>query len=88
MGFKCSGDSLWSGREGGLDSVANGLEVDTPMRRNSLIQQRKLPLDGSPHRRPVPLPETGTAFDVGNEKGDGAGWQLGHWPSPSGLAGM
>ena len=43
-------------------------------------KQRQMALDGSRHRHPVPLPERGTALDVGEEEGDGAGGQIGHDP--------
>src|SRR5829696_5586015 len=36
--------------------------------------------DRSGHRLPVPLPEGGAAFDVGEEEGDGAAGKIGHEP--------
>ena len=35
-------------------------------------------VDREAHRHLVPFPERGTALDVGEEKGDGAGWELSH----------
>ena len=42
------------------------------------VEQHKMPLDGGRHRRAVPLPERGAAFDVGEEESDSALRQLGH----------
>src|SRR5688572_14572266 len=65
-------------RKGGLNRVANGLEVDAAMRLDGRIEQGKMALDRGSHRLAVPLPERGAALDVGEEKGDGPAWQLGH----------
>jgi hypothetical protein len=42
------------------------------------IEQGEVPLNRHRHRLPIPLPERGTALDVGEEEGDGAGGEIGH----------
>ena len=49
---------------------------------NEAVQDGQLPLDRAAHGGPIPLPERGTALDVGEEEGDGAAGQFGHGRSP------
>jgi hypothetical protein len=69
---------LASGGKGGLHRVANGLEVDAAMSRYRGIKQGKVTVDRSRHCLAVSLPALGTPLDVGEEKGDGARWEIGH----------
>ena len=45
------------------------------------VEQVEVALDGGRHRYLVSLPERGTALDVGEEEGDGAGGKIGHDPT-------
>ena len=72
------GDGGGGGREGGLDRIANGLEVNASVRLDGGIEQDEVAVDSGRHRVTVLLPALGTAFDVREEEGDGAGGQIGH----------
>ena len=43
-----------------------------------LLPQLQVPHDGRAHGDPIPLPQPGRAFDVGEEKRDGAAGQVSH----------
>ena len=66
--------------EGGLGAIADGLVEDPVVGGNQTLQDGQLPIDRLPHGGPIPLPERGTALDVGEEEGDGAGGKIGHDP--------
>jgi hypothetical protein len=69
-------------REGDLRPVADNLEEDAVMSLDRRAQQGEVSRDGLRHRRPVPLPERSTAFDVGEEEGNGATGKVDHRPTP------
>src|SRR3954464_11263062 len=71
LGRDSGSNSTWGGGEGGLDGVTDGLEMNAAMLVDGGIEESQVVLDGSRHRDPVTLPVPGTAFNVGEEKGDG-----------------
>jgi hypothetical protein len=77
LGIEGSGDGCGSGGKSGADLVAHALEdttavgLDGAMHKDIVARERRF------HRRSMLLPEPGAALDVGEEKGNGAGWELG-----------
>jgi hypothetical protein len=77
-----SAESGWSRGKGGLRSIADCLEEDSAVCTGRFPQQRDVSRHGRHHGGPVTLPERTAVFYVGEEKRDGATWQLGHRQSP------
>src|SRR5215212_10276208 len=69
--------------EGDLDTVTDGLVEDSAMALDRATQDVEMVFDSLCHRLPVSLPALGRALDVGEEKGDGPRWELGHDPLQS-----
>jgi hypothetical protein len=67
-----------SGGERGLDGVTNDFVEHAVMRLDCLPEQGNMSSDGDGHGGAITLPESGAAFDIGEEEGDGAARQLGH----------
>ena len=90
LGIERRGDGIGRGGKGGLHRVADHLEDGAAVGRDRLPQQREVTLDGSRHRRAVPLPERGAPLDVREEEGDGAARQVRHAslhdPDPQAIA--
>ena len=63
-------DSVGSRGEGRLHPLTDRLIDDAPREHRGIVIQVQMPVDGSRHCRLVPLPERGTALDVGEEEGD------------------
>jgi hypothetical protein len=45
---------------------------------NGTPEDGEMPLDRNPHRSAIAFPQRGASFDIREEKGDGARWQVGH----------
>ena len=61
-----------------MGAIADGLVEDAVVGVDEALEDGQVPIDGLPHGGPVPLPQRGAALDVGEEEGDGAGWQPDH----------
>ena len=60
------------GGERGAESVTGVGEELSAVGRDGLVQDLVVPGEVALHRRPVPLPPAGAAFDVGEQEGEGA----------------
>ena len=77
LSSESSGNGSWGSGEGCLHCIPDRLEMDASMDLDRCIEQRKMAGNGLGHGEPVPLPECGTALDVGEEEGDGTGGEIG-----------
>src|SRR3954447_15246155 len=74
------GNRMRCGGKGRLHRIAYHREERAAVPLNGGSQERQMACDSRRHRDLVPLPERGTALDVGEEEGDGAGGKIGHEP--------
>ena len=73
-----SGESGRGRGEGSVKGVAHRLEDMALMKLNRVPQDAVVPSDCQLHRIGIAFPPFRAAFDVGEEKRDGVGWQLKH----------
>jgi hypothetical protein len=71
------GNGARGSRKGSLYRIADRIEADAPVRSDGRVEQGEVAIDRGSHRRAVPLPETRTPFDIGEEESDGAGREVG-----------
>jgi hypothetical protein len=72
------GHRLGRSGESCLEAIADSLEVNAPEPIDRRVEQGQVARDPCRHRNPIPLPERGTPFDVGEQEGDGAAGQIAH----------
>jgi hypothetical protein len=65
-----------------LRCVTDGLEVDSIMGLDTLMDEREVTLDDDTRRGGVTLPALRALLDIREEEGHGAGWELRHASSP------
>jgi hypothetical protein len=82
LGSERCGEGIPSGGKGGLRAIPHRLVERASMILDCSTEEGKMPLDRCRHCCAVPLPERGAPLNVGEEKGDGTGREIGHWPSP------
>ena len=82
LGIEGGGDGIRCGGKDGLHRVANGLDVDAVMGLNGRVEQSDVTRHRGRHRLAIPFPERGTAFDIGEQEGDGPRGEIGHDPIP------
>src|SRR5918994_1521150 len=81
LSVKGGGHRVGSRGESSLDRITDHFVEHPVMRLDCLPEQGNMPIDGGGHSVATTLPERGAAFDIGEEKSDGAARQLGHGAS-------
>jgi hypothetical protein len=72
------GHRVGSRGESRLDGITDDFVQHAVVRLDCLPEQGNVFIDGSLHGVTIALPERGAAFNIGEEKSDGAARQLGH----------
>jgi hypothetical protein len=67
-------------RKRSLHRIADHLEEYAVVPLRSCPYERQMACDRGCHRLSVPFAQRGAAIDVGEEEGDGAGREIGHYP--------
>jgi hypothetical protein len=78
LSVKGGGQRVGSGGESSLDRITDHFVEHAVMRLDCLSEQGNMSSNGGGHSGAITLPERGAAFDIGEEKSDGAARQLGH----------
>ena len=72
LSVKGGGHRVGSRRESSLDGITDYFVEHAVVRLDCLPEQGNLSIDRGHHSVAITLPERGAAFDIGEEKSDGA----------------